>query len=239
MRIRYWSSDVCSSDLATLRIQVGIINRTIHRISSTGTYLWEPRRGRIGIPDISRLRRRKYFQPGIIGRIIQWVFRVKCISRLSGRIVKLTISIVISDKQRPSEKPRLAGLIHLIVAPRATGSPAIVVCIRTDIAPIKVAVSLIDRNPIRIAIAHHIYFRTCIRRSLRKQVTLRYAIAAIRQYADTKDLATKIIGIDRGASGIVLLITRPAIQRCKPVVFERGGFRLVKRSGIVASRKIQ
>src|SRR3546814_6389779 len=71
--------------------------------------------------DISRLRRRKYFQPGIIGRIIQWVFRVKCISRLSGRIVKLTISIVISDKQRPSEKPRLAGLIHLIVAPREIG----------------------------------------------------------------------------------------------------------------------
>src|SRR5690606_16301749 len=106
----------------------------------------------------------------------------KRFSRPAGRVIESPIRVVITHKERPSEKSGFPRLVYFVVAPWTPRSQAIVICIGPHFSPIEVSGFLVDGNPIRVTVTHYINLRLGFIRTFGEKIAFGDFITAIRQY---------------------------------------------------------
>ena len=124
--------------------------------------------------------------------------RIKCgavYSFFPLKIYQVIIGLIVTNKIRPTKKPRAFGLIKFIIT---FGAPnRIFVRIGSNFPPIQIACFTINRYPPRISMAHSEYFRTCVFHSYWKKIPFWNGITTVIFGVNFYDFPPQIVRIGR------------------------------------------
>ena len=124
--------------------------------------------------------------------------------------VVVDVGLVVGDAVRPTEIPRGARAVDLVISARSTCS-APRQGIGTDVANVEPTSLGIDRDAERIAQAHRVDLRPAP--AVRKQVVGGNAVATGGKRCDAEDLAAQVHAVGRRSLGIELRAPGALIDR--------------------------